>query len=193
MVDLPVAMRQLKDRNGLSLKSLEAKTPFSRSSWERYLNGKQFPPRQALRALCGAARAERGRGTRTVGTRRRDLERTRPHGTTSVCPALPSGLRRGRYHRIPYRERHGRPRGSRRGDRHASRRRPRPVVRPLLRLPAPAPDGGLRLDHRPPPQRGGHGGAAVRGGDHFRRRDPRVPGLGSGIRVPPARVPARDL
>lgn len=54
---LVVQMRGLKDRSGLSLASLATKTSYSRSSWERYLNGKKLPPREAVEELarvCGA-------------------------------------------------------------------------------------------------------------------------------------------
>ncbi|MFF4898124.1 helix-turn-helix domain-containing protein [Streptomyces sp. NPDC001068] len=48
-------LRQLKDDSRLSLTELERATAISKSSWERYLNAKQFPPRQAVEALCRAA------------------------------------------------------------------------------------------------------------------------------------------
>ncbi|MEU7131891.1 helix-turn-helix domain-containing protein [Streptomyces sp. NPDC046261] len=54
---LVVQLRRLKDRSGLSLAALAAKTSYSRSSWERYLNGKQLPPADAVEQLalvCGA-------------------------------------------------------------------------------------------------------------------------------------------
>lgn len=53
---LVVQLRRLKDRSGLSLASLAVKTSYSRSSWERYFNGKQLPPRDAVEELarvCG--------------------------------------------------------------------------------------------------------------------------------------------
>ncbi|MFI0784749.1 helix-turn-helix domain-containing protein [Streptomyces lydicus] len=53
---LVVQLRRLKDHSGLSLVSLAARTPYSKSSWERYLNGKKLPPRDAVAALarvCG--------------------------------------------------------------------------------------------------------------------------------------------
>lgn len=60
--DLPAAcahlvtgLRGLKDRSGLNLTELAKATAISKSSWERYLNGKQFPPRHAVQALCRAA------------------------------------------------------------------------------------------------------------------------------------------
>src|SRR5262245_2845153 len=57
-------LRQLKDRTGLSLVALGARTAYSKSSWQRYLNATQPPPRQAVAALCrvagiGAQEAER--------------------------------------------------------------------------------------------------------------------------------------
>ncbi|MEU9794468.1 peptidoglycan-binding protein [Streptomyces sparsogenes] len=55
---LVVQMRRLKDRSGLSLVSLAAKTGYSSSSWERYLNGKALPPRDAVAELARATGAE---------------------------------------------------------------------------------------------------------------------------------------
>ncbi|MFD9391802.1 helix-turn-helix domain-containing protein [Streptomyces sp. NPDC060000] len=48
-------LRQLKDRTGLSLAALGARTAYSKSSWQRYLNAVQPPPRQAVAALCRVA------------------------------------------------------------------------------------------------------------------------------------------
>ncbi|MFJ2670316.1 peptidoglycan-binding protein [Streptomyces sp. NPDC087525] len=53
---LIVQLRRLKDHSGLGLAALAAKTGYSRSSWERYLNGKQPVPRKAVEELakvCG--------------------------------------------------------------------------------------------------------------------------------------------
>lgn len=49
---LVVQLRRLKDRSGLSLSSMASKTGYSRSSWERYLNGKALAPRQAVEELA---------------------------------------------------------------------------------------------------------------------------------------------
>lgn len=57
-------LRRLKDRTGLSLASLGARTAYSKSSWHRYLNATQPPPRQAVAALC-----------RVVGLADPDVER----------------------------------------------------------------------------------------------------------------------
>jgi hypothetical protein len=48
-------LRLLKDRTGLSLVALGARTAYSKSSWQRYLNATQPPPRQAVAALCQVA------------------------------------------------------------------------------------------------------------------------------------------
>jgi hypothetical protein len=56
MWQLVVQMRRLKDHGGLSLSALASKTTFSKSSWDRYLNGRTLPPRSAVEELarvCG--------------------------------------------------------------------------------------------------------------------------------------------
>ncbi|MGW1275313.1 helix-turn-helix domain-containing protein, partial [Streptomyces sp. NPDC002491] len=53
---LVVQLRQVKDHSGLSLAALASRTSYSRSSWERYLNGKTIPPRHAVETMaqvCG--------------------------------------------------------------------------------------------------------------------------------------------
>lgn len=52
-------LRLLKDRTELSLVALGARTAYSKSSWHRYLNATQPPPRQAVAALCRIAGLER--------------------------------------------------------------------------------------------------------------------------------------
>ncbi|MEV0634372.1 DUF2690 domain-containing protein [Streptomyces sp. NPDC050619] len=58
---LAAALRELKQRTGLSLAALAERTPYSKSSWDRYLNGRTLPPRQAVRDLCRLAREPEGR------------------------------------------------------------------------------------------------------------------------------------
>ncbi|MEU9489224.1 helix-turn-helix domain-containing protein [Streptomyces decoyicus] len=48
-------MRELRRRTGLTLAALAERTPYSKSSWERYLNAKKLPPRGAVEALCRLA------------------------------------------------------------------------------------------------------------------------------------------
>jgi transcriptional regulator with XRE-family HTH domain len=52
---LVVRLRELKDRTGLSLAALAARTPYSKSAWHRYLSGGTPPPRPAVEALCRIA------------------------------------------------------------------------------------------------------------------------------------------
>ncbi|WP_369272703.1 DUF2690 domain-containing protein [Streptomyces sp. R11] len=58
---LACALRELKVRTGLSLVGLAAKTAFSKSSWDRYLNGRTLPPRDAVQELCRLAGEPEGR------------------------------------------------------------------------------------------------------------------------------------
>ncbi|MEV6840713.1 XRE family transcriptional regulator [Streptomyces sp. NPDC051133] len=55
---LVAELRELKDRTGLSLAALAARTPYSKSAWHRYLSGGTLPPRQAVEALCALAGAD---------------------------------------------------------------------------------------------------------------------------------------
>ncbi|MFF4273076.1 helix-turn-helix domain-containing protein [Streptomyces sp. NPDC001536] len=81
-------LRRLKDRTGLSLASLGARTAYSKSSWHRYLNATQPPPRQAVTALC-----------RIVGLADADVERVKVRWELAVqawpraatVPARPQG------------------------------------------------------------------------------------------------------
>ncbi|MFE5403237.1 DUF2690 domain-containing protein [Streptomyces sp. NPDC056580] len=58
---LVTELRTLKIRSGLSLTALAERTPYSKSSWERYLNGKTLPPRQAVTVLGQLSDAEPAR------------------------------------------------------------------------------------------------------------------------------------
>ncbi|MFI2203611.1 helix-turn-helix domain-containing protein [Streptomyces sp. NPDC020192] len=51
-------MRRLKDASGLSYGRLAGRTHYSRSSWERFLNGKQLPTRVAVEQLAAAVGKE---------------------------------------------------------------------------------------------------------------------------------------
>ncbi|MER7935162.1 DUF2690 domain-containing protein [Streptomyces sp. NPDC093272] len=48
-------LRELKERTGLSLAALAARTPYSKSAWHRYLSGTKPPPRPAVEALARLA------------------------------------------------------------------------------------------------------------------------------------------
>ncbi|WP_046505321.1 helix-turn-helix domain-containing protein [Streptomyces odonnellii] len=58
---LAADLRVLRQRTGLSLVALAERTPYSKSSWQRYLNGTQPLPRQAVEALCALADEPAGR------------------------------------------------------------------------------------------------------------------------------------
>ena len=45
-------LRRLVDRSGLSVAAIADRTGYSKSSWERYLNGRLLPPRGATQALA---------------------------------------------------------------------------------------------------------------------------------------------
>ncbi|MGW7426558.1 XRE family transcriptional regulator [Streptomyces sp. NPDC054813] len=49
------SLRELKERTGLSLAALAARTPYSKSAWHRYLTGAKRPPRPAVEALARLA------------------------------------------------------------------------------------------------------------------------------------------
>ncbi|MEV6167640.1 DUF2690 domain-containing protein [Streptomyces sp. NPDC051954] len=63
---LAAALRELRARTGLSLAALSQRTAYSKSSWERYLNGKSLPPRQAVQELCRVANEPEGRVLRVL-------------------------------------------------------------------------------------------------------------------------------
>lgn len=48
---LAVHLRRMKDRSGLSVPALAARTASSTGAWERYLNGVRIPPRDAVEVL----------------------------------------------------------------------------------------------------------------------------------------------
>ncbi|MEU6242977.1 DUF2690 domain-containing protein [Streptomyces sp. NPDC047024] len=48
-------LRALRAHTGLSMTALAQRTAYSRSSWERYLNGKALPPRHAVQELSELA------------------------------------------------------------------------------------------------------------------------------------------
>ncbi|MBB1247003.1 helix-turn-helix domain-containing protein, partial [Streptomyces durbertensis] len=55
---LVTEMRRAKEAAELSFSALAAATAYSRSSWERCLNGTQLPPRQAVEALAAHTGAD---------------------------------------------------------------------------------------------------------------------------------------
>lgn len=61
-------MRRLKEVSGLSFSKLAARTHYSRSSWERFLNGKKPVPRAAVEQFASALGDEAGSLLRRYGS-----------------------------------------------------------------------------------------------------------------------------
>ncbi|MET9149478.1 DUF2690 domain-containing protein [Streptomyces sp. NPDC004042] len=57
---LHAELLSLKQRSGLSYARIGTLTHYSKSSWERWINGKQFPPRGAVESFAGAVRTDVG-------------------------------------------------------------------------------------------------------------------------------------
>ncbi|MEU6116056.1 DUF2690 domain-containing protein [Streptomyces sp. NPDC047117] len=53
-------LRTLVERSGLSISAVADRTGYSKTSWERYLNGRLLPPRRAVMALAEATGAHTG-------------------------------------------------------------------------------------------------------------------------------------
>ncbi|MEU9408862.1 helix-turn-helix domain-containing protein [Streptomyces sp. NPDC048281] len=51
-------LREARESTGLSFAALAARTAYSKSSWERYLNGKTLPPRDAVETLAKLSGAD---------------------------------------------------------------------------------------------------------------------------------------
>ncbi|MCF3175951.1 peptidoglycan-binding protein [Streptomyces sioyaensis] len=86
VVRLVVQLRRLKDHSGLSLASLAAGTSYSKSSWERYLNGKKLPPRDAVQEL---ARVCGGDATRLLALHEVALQVWQAERAEPDAPAVP--------------------------------------------------------------------------------------------------------
>lgn len=84
-------LRQLKDRTGLSLVSLGARTAYSKSSWQRYLNATQPPPRQAVVALCRVAGIGKEEAER-FGVRWELAVQAWPKPVVVPAPVRPEGM-----------------------------------------------------------------------------------------------------
>ncbi|MEU8982779.1 DUF2690 domain-containing protein [Streptomyces sp. NPDC048309] len=87
-------LRILKQRTGLSLAALATATPFSKSTWHRYLNGDQFPPRAAVEALGRLADADPGALLSLWDAAAR--EQSRSASTVPPQPPAPAAPVRGR-------------------------------------------------------------------------------------------------
>ncbi|MFF4351664.1 DUF2690 domain-containing protein [Streptomyces sp. NPDC001530] len=96
-------LRALKQRTGLSLAALATATPFSKSTWHRYLNGDQFPPRAAVEALGRLADTDPGPlltlWDAAARAQSRAAKPTAPHQAPGPAAPVPTPVRAGRLHR----------------------------------------------------------------------------------------------
>lgn len=94
---LAAVLKELKQRTGLSLAQLAHATTFSKSSWERYLNGKSLPPRSAVKELCRLVSEPADHPLALLDIARTDptdrMDRTDP--TDHADQAVDSGTTRG--------------------------------------------------------------------------------------------------
>ncbi|MET8586434.1 DUF2690 domain-containing protein [Streptomyces collinus] len=74
-------LRELKDGTGLSLAQLADATTFSKSSWQRYLNGGSLPPRSAVVELCRLAGEPADHPLALLDIARTDRTSRAPHDT----------------------------------------------------------------------------------------------------------------
>ncbi|WP_052442420.1 peptidoglycan DD-metalloendopeptidase family protein [Streptacidiphilus neutrinimicus] len=94
---LAAELQRLRTRHDLSLAALAERTPFSQSSWGRYLGGKALPPWQAVQHLCALVDEpeERFRALWTVAESAPSRSPDMPADPDTLRPAL----RRGAVHR----------------------------------------------------------------------------------------------
>lgn len=98
-------LRSLRQRTGLSLAALASVTPFSKSTWHRYLNGDQFPPRSAVESLGRLADTDPGPllSLWDAASRAQSRAATLPQQAPAPQAAVPDAPVRGRRVRQPNR------------------------------------------------------------------------------------------
>ncbi|MFF3396735.1 helix-turn-helix domain-containing protein [Streptomyces sp. NPDC002669] len=84
---LLVQLRRLKDHSDLSLAALAGRTSYSRSSWERYLNGKKPVPRKAVEELARVCGTEPTRLLVLYDVAERSRPRATAAGSTDDAPS----------------------------------------------------------------------------------------------------------
>ncbi|GAA2338759.1 hypothetical protein GCM10010431_72740 [Streptomyces kunmingensis] len=101
-----VRLRRLKDRGALGTRQLAAKTGYSAKSWQRYLNGRALPPREAVEAMAriGGEDPTRLLALHEMAAERWAEGRAAPDALADRAPATPepttSRLSYGRYPRV---------------------------------------------------------------------------------------------
>ncbi|MEV8349418.1 peptidoglycan-binding protein [Streptomyces niveus] len=89
---LIVRLRRLKDRGELSTRQLGVKTGYSARSWQRYLNGRSLPPREAVEAMARIGGDDPARLLALHETAAEHWARGRPVTTDAGERAPESGL-----------------------------------------------------------------------------------------------------
>ncbi|WP_053726525.1 helix-turn-helix domain-containing protein, partial [Streptomyces sp. WM6378] len=90
-------LRHLKQTSGLSLAGLATRTAYSKSAWHRYLNGDNFPPRDAVDAFGALGGAEHH--ARLLELWDRSVRPPEPTAPSQPEPALPEDPPARRPHR----------------------------------------------------------------------------------------------
>lgn len=90
MSQLAAALRELRATTGLSMAGLAAKTTYSKSSWERYLNGRTLPPREAVEELCRLAGEPVGRCLALWEIAESEASGRGASAPTTTAPAAPA-------------------------------------------------------------------------------------------------------
>lgn len=88
---LIVRLRKLKDHSELNTRQLAAKTGYSGKSWQRYLNGRSLPPREAVEAMArvGGDDPDRLLVLHEIATERWAEGRGIPAGTPGTPTRMP--------------------------------------------------------------------------------------------------------
>jgi transcriptional regulator with XRE-family HTH domain len=87
-------LRLLRRRSGMTLATLAGRTSYSKSSWERYLNGKALPPRQAVQEFARAVSVKPDRLLVLLDVTEREQEGKTPENAEPEPPeprAAPPG------------------------------------------------------------------------------------------------------
>ncbi|MEV7927792.1 helix-turn-helix transcriptional regulator [Kitasatospora sp. NPDC088779] len=59
--ELARELRSLKSESGLTYARISERTHYAKSSWERWVNGKQFPPRDAVESIASVCAGDTDR------------------------------------------------------------------------------------------------------------------------------------
>ncbi|MER8101587.1 helix-turn-helix transcriptional regulator [Kitasatospora sp. NPDC094016] len=106
--ELARELRSLKSESGLTYARISERTHYAKSSWERWVNGKQFPPRDAVESIASVCAGDADRlldlwrradGCRAAGTPAGALPDTAVPPAPGPAGAARSGCRQHHGHR----------------------------------------------------------------------------------------------